>query len=84
MTFIIGSSLASVAGVMFVMYYGVIDFYIGFLAGIKAFTAAVLGGIGSIPGAMLGGLLIGLIEKRLITKRRMSHLLLATILFPFS
>ena len=44
MTFIIGSSLASVAGVMFVMYYGVIDFYIGFLAGIKAFTAAVLGG----------------------------------------
>ena len=58
----IGSSLASVAGMMFVMYYGVIDFYIGFLAGIKAFTAAVLGGIGSIPGAMLGGLLIGLIE----------------------
>ena len=42
--------------------YGVIDFYIGFLAGIKAFTAAVLGGIGSIPGAMLGGLLIGMIE----------------------
>ena len=41
---------------------GVIDFYIGFLAGIKAFTAAVLGGIGSLPGAMLGGLLIGLIE----------------------
>ena len=62
MTFIIGSSLASVAGMMFVMYYGVIDFYIGFLAGIKAFTAAVLGGIGSIPGAMLGGLLIGMIE----------------------
>ena len=47
---------------MFVLYYGVIDFYIGFLAGIKAFTAAVLGGIGSLPGAMLGGLLIGLIE----------------------
>ena len=42
-TFIIGSSLASVAGMMFVLYYGVIDFYIGFLAGIKAFTAAVLG-----------------------------------------
>ena len=62
MTFIIGSSLASVAGMMFVLYYGVIDFYIGFLAGIKAFTAAVLGGIGSLPGAMLGGLLIGLIE----------------------
>jgi branched-chain amino acid transport system permease protein len=61
-TFIIGSALASVAGYMFVLYYGVIDFYIGFLAGIKAFTAAVLGGIGSLPGAMLGGLLIGLIE----------------------
>ena len=61
-TFIVGSSLASVAGMMFVLYYGVIDFYIGFLAGIKAFTAAVLGGIGSLPGAMLGGLLIGLIE----------------------
>ena len=61
-TFIIGSSLASVAGMMFVLYYGVIDFYIWFLAGIKAFTAAVLGGIGSLPGAMLGGLLIGLIE----------------------
>jgi branched-chain amino acid transport system permease protein len=57
-----GAALASVAGLMFVLYYGVIDFYIGFVAGIKAFTAAVLGGIGSLPGAMLGGLLIGLIE----------------------
>jgi branched-chain amino acid transport system permease protein len=47
---------------MFLVYYGAIDFYIGFVAGIKAFTAAVLGGIGSLPGAMLGGLLIGLIE----------------------
>ena len=47
---------------MYLLYYGVIDFYIGFLAGVKAFTAAVLGGIGSLPGAMLGGLLIGLIE----------------------
>jgi len=62
LTFVIGASLASVAGLMFVLNYGVIDFFIGFLAGIKAFTAAVLGGIGSIPGAMLGGLLIGLIE----------------------
>ena len=61
-TFVMGAALASVAGLMFVLYYGVIDFYIGFLAGIKAFTAAVLGGIGSLPGAMLGGLLIGLIE----------------------
>ena len=44
------------------LYYGVIDFFIGFVAGIKAFTAAVFGGIGSLPGAMLGGLVIGLIE----------------------
>ncbi len=62
LTFVTGAGLAAVAGVMFLMYYGVIDFFIGFLAGIKAFTAAVLGGIGSLPGAMLGGLLIGLIE----------------------
>jgi branched-chain amino acid transport system permease protein len=61
-TFIMGASLAAVAGLMFFLYYGVIDFYIGFLAGVKAFTAAVLGGIGSLPGAMLGGLVIGLIE----------------------
>lgn len=62
LTFVMGASLAAVAGFMFLLRYGVIDFYIGFLAGIKAFTAAVLGGIGSLPGAMLGGLLIGLIE----------------------
>jgi branched-chain amino acid transport system permease protein len=62
LTFIMGAGLAAVAGTIVVLYYGVIDFFIGFLAGIKAFTAAVLGGIGSIPGAMLGGLLIGLIE----------------------
>ncbi len=62
LTFIMGAALASVAGMMFLLYYGVIDFFIGFLAGIKAFTAAVLGGIGSLPGAMLGGILIGLIE----------------------
>jgi len=62
LTFIMGATLASVAGLLFLLNYGVIDFYIGFLAGIKAFTAAVLGGIGSLPGAMLGGLLIGLIE----------------------
>ena len=61
-TFVMGAALASVAGLMFVLYYGVIDFFIGFLAGVKAFTAAVLGGIGSLPGAMLGGILIGLIE----------------------
>jgi branched-chain amino acid transport system permease protein len=62
LTFVIGAGLAAVAGLMVTLYYGVIDFYIGFLAGIKAFTAAVLGGIGSLPGAMLGGILIGLIE----------------------
>ena len=62
LTFVMGAALAAVAGTMFMMYYGVVDFFIGFLAGIKAFTAAVLGGIGSLPGAMLGGLLIGLIE----------------------
>jgi branched-chain amino acid transport system permease protein len=61
-TFIMGAALAAVAGMMVTLYYGVIDFFIGFLAGVKAFTAAVLGGIGSLPGAMLGGLLIGLIE----------------------
>ena len=62
LTFVIGAALAAVAGLMFLLYYGVIDFYIGFIAGVKAFTAAVLGGIGSLPGAVLGGLLIGLIE----------------------
>jgi len=62
MTFVIGAGLAGVAGLMVALYYGVIDFYIGFVAGIKAFTAAVLGGIGSLPGAMLGGLLIGVVE----------------------
>jgi branched-chain amino acid transport system permease protein len=62
-TFIIGAALAAVAGVMVVLYYGVIDFFIGFLAGLKAFTAAVLGGIGSLPGALLGGLFLGLVES---------------------
>ncbi len=62
LTFVMGAALAAVAGMMAVLYWGVIDFFIGFLAGLKAFTAAVLGGIGSLPGAMLGGLLIGLIE----------------------
>lgn len=61
-TFIIGAALAAAAAMMVTLYYGSIDFFIGFLAGVKAFTAAVLGGIGSIPGAMLGGLLIGLVE----------------------
>jgi branched-chain amino acid transport system permease protein len=62
LTFVMGAALAAVAGLIFTLYYGAVDFFIGFLAGLKAFTAAVLGGIGSLPGAMLGGLLIGLIE----------------------
>ena len=61
-TFIMGAALAAVAGVMYLLYYGVVNFADGFVPGIKAFTAAVLGGIGSLPGAVLGGLLIGLIE----------------------
>ena len=62
-TFVVGAVLAAVAGVMVVLYYGFIDFAIGFLAGMKAFTAAVLGGIGSLPGALLGGLVLGLVES---------------------
>ncbi len=62
-TFMIGSALAAVAGVMVSIYYGVTHFTIGYVAGIKAFTAAVLGGIGNIPGAMLGGVLLGLTES---------------------
>ena len=61
-TFVLGAALAAFAGTMFFLYYGVTDFHVGFAAGIKAFTAAVLGGIGSLPGAMLGGLMIGFIE----------------------
>ena len=62
LTFVIGAALAAVAGVLYMMYYGVVNFSDGFVPGVKAFTAAVLGGIGSLPGAVLGGLLIGLIE----------------------
>jgi branched-chain amino acid transport system permease protein len=62
LTFVMGAALAAVAGVMYLLYYGVINFADGFTPGVKAFTAAVLGGIGSLPGAVLGGLLIGLIE----------------------
>jgi branched-chain amino acid transport system permease protein len=62
MTFIIGSALAAVGGVLIASHVGQINFYIGFIAGIKAFTAAVLGGIGSVPGAMLGGLVLGWTE----------------------
>jgi len=61
-TFVIGAALAAVAGTLYLMHYGVVNFADGFNPGIKAFTAAVLGGIGSLPGAVIGGLLIGLIE----------------------
>lgn len=62
-TFLIGSALAGVGGVMVGLVFGRIFHFMGFIAGLKAFTAAVVGGIGSIPGAMLGGLLIGFAES---------------------
>lgn len=62
-TFIIGSSLAAIGGLLVASHVGQINFYIGFIAGIKAFTAAVLGGIGSIPGAVLGSVVLGLTES---------------------
>ena len=62
LTFVMGAALAAVAGTLFLSYYGVVNFSDGFVPGVKAFTAAVLGGIGSLPGAVIGGLLIGLIE----------------------
>ncbi len=61
-TFFVGSALAAAAGIMAGVYYGTVHFFMGFLIGLKAFTAAVIGGIGIIPGAMLGGLLLGLLE----------------------
>jgi branched-chain amino acid transport system permease protein len=62
-TFVIGSALAAVAGIMVSAYYGVAHYFMGFMLGLKAFTAAVLGGIGNIAGAMLGGVLLGVIES---------------------
>lgn len=62
-TFIVGSSLAAIGGLLIASHIGQINFYIGFIAGIKAFTAAVLGGIGSIPGAVLGSFVLGLTES---------------------
>ena len=64
LVFMIGAAMAGLAGVLLTMNYGTFDFYIGFIIGIKAFTAAVLGGIGSLPGAMLGGLLLGVAEAQ--------------------
>ena len=62
LTFVIGAALAAVAGLLLGLYYGVVNPFVGFIAGLKAFTAAVLGGIGSIPGAVLGGLILGVTE----------------------
>ncbi|EPB7045430.1 TPA: branched-chain amino acid ABC transporter permease LivH [Pseudomonas aeruginosa] len=60
--FVIGATMAALAGVLITLNYGAFDFYAGFIIGIKAFTAAVLGGIGSLPGAMLGGIVLGVAE----------------------
>ncbi|MCO6058051.1 branched-chain amino acid ABC transporter permease LivH [Pseudomonas sp. MOB-449] len=62
--FVIGAAMAALAGVLITMNYGTFDFYAGFIIGVKAFTAAVLGGIGSLPGAMLGGLILGVAEAQ--------------------
>ena len=62
--FIIGAAMAGLAGVLITLNYGTFDFYAGFVIGIKAFTAAVLGGIGSLPGAMLGGIILGVAEAQ--------------------
>ncbi|MDR1689018.1 MAG: branched-chain amino acid ABC transporter permease [Clostridiales bacterium] len=62
LTFVLGSALAAIAGGMACVYYGNVQYNMGYMIGIKAFTAAVIGGIGSVPGAMLGGILLGLLE----------------------
>jgi branched-chain amino acid transport system permease protein len=62
-TFITGSALAAIGGMLIASHIGQINFFMGFIAGIKAFTAAVLGGIGSVPGAVLGSLILGLTES---------------------
>ncbi len=62
LTFAIGSSLAAVGGMLFALYYHTINFHDGYMMGLKAFTAAVLGGIGNIPGAMVGGIVLGVVE----------------------
>lgn len=63
LAFAIGSALAAVAGILYALYLGSLHPYLGYMAGIKAFSAAVLGGIGNVPGAMIGGILIGLLES---------------------
>ena len=67
LTFLLGSALGGAAGVLAGLYYTQIDFFMGYSAGLKAFTAAVLGGIGNIKGAMLGGLVLGIIESLAVT-----------------
>jgi branched-chain amino acid transport system permease protein len=62
-TFILGAAMAGAAGVLYALMFRQVSFFMGFIPGIKAFTAAVLGGIGNIPGAMLGGLFLGLFES---------------------
>lgn len=78
-TFLIGSALAAVAGVLFISSYGFVGPYTGQMPGIKAFVAAVLGGIGSVPGAMLGGILLGVIES--LSKAYISTQLADAIVF---
>lgn len=79
MTFAIGSALAAVAGILFICQYESLSPTLGALPGIKAFVAAVLGGIGSIPGAMLGGLMLGIIES--LSKAYISTQLADAIVF---
>ena len=63
LTFLLGSAVGAIAGMMVVLYYGIGHYFMGFMLGLKAFTAAVLGGIGNVAGAMLGGLLLGIVES---------------------
>ncbi len=79
LTFAIGSALAAVAGILYVCQYGTIQPTMGALPGIKAFVAAVIGGIGSVPGAMIGGIMLGLLES--MTKAYISTTLLDAIVF---
>lgn len=62
-TFLVGSAVGAIAGMMVVLYYGIGHYFMGFMLGLKAFTAAVLGGIGNVAGAMVGGLLLGVVES---------------------
>ncbi len=79
LTFAIGSALAAVAGVLYCSAYDTLNPYIGSMPGIKAFTAAVFGGIGSIPGAFIGGIILGIIEQ--LAKKYISSQLADAIVF---